>query len=273
MNIFSYSDYRDYTKDYYHQKKSLNPTYSMSILAGKIGISKMAIKYLIDKKRHISDKKIPLLIKALDFLSPIQAKYFSTLVRFNKSDTTENKDYYFKKMQAIQGSPLKDHILSHKDAGLFQDWYYPVILEMSYLRQFKKDPEWIKKHMLFNISLEEIRDAVAFLDKHEFIKASSETWGKKVIVPESMRSHLYKRFCQRQLLIAKDAMNLLPIDERESSSLTISVDDAAFLKAKNLLKNLRIQLHEALANKRKGNRVIQLTTQLCTVVKLEGEKK
>ena len=58
LSIFDYLDYRDYFKDYYHTRKNNSKAFSLQVFAKKVNQSRMSIKYLIDKKRHISNNNI-----------------------------------------------------------------------------------------------------------------------------------------------------------------------------------------------------------------------
>ncbi len=265
LNIIDYDCYRTYLADYFQAKKEANPNFSLTMMANKVGQSKMTIKYLLDKKRHISEKNIAIFANALK-LDPSQTRYFHALVKFNKSKTGDEKNIHFRELLKIKGSPFKDLYLQDSDAGYLSSWFYPAIAELSYVRGFNMDPANIKQSLYFSVSIDEIRSALHFLNKYGFLK-DSQGDASKIKIPENFRGHIYKEFAAKQIELAKESIFTQDPSEREISNLTISVPEEKYQMAKQMIADFRHQLHEMLANDEECERVIQINMQLFTLAK------
>src|SRR3989344_146995 len=92
-SIFSYSNYRDFLRDYYHDRKIKNIKFSFRVFArlAQFG-SPGYLKMIMDGQRNISHSSIYKLTKAMK-LPRRESEYFEKLVLFNHSqDVDEQKE-------------------------------------------------------------------------------------------------------------------------------------------------------------------------------------
>lgn len=268
--IYSYSDYRDFILDFYKYKKSKNKNFSLAYFSGKVGQSKMAIKYLIDKQRHIADENIDAFSKALG-LNDSESKYFRNLVLFNKAKSVNEKNRYFESMLKQKKSPFFELFLNQSSAAIFKAWYYPAIAELSYTDGFQEDPEWIKRKLAFNVSVENISKALNYLRENGFLKNSTSIISK-IKLPENIESYIYSKYSADQLDLSKQAIESQNKEDREIFNITISIDEKKFEMAKDMIKKFRHTLHDILANDEPADRVVQINMQLFTLATNKTEK-
>ena len=267
-DLHVYGDYRLFIKDFYESKKA-NGSFSLATLARKVGISRVAVKYIIDRQRHISEEHIDAFCEALN-LGGAQANYFASLVKFNKAKTTGQRNEHFKSMLRIRGSPLQDRLIDSSSIGYFQEWYYPAIAELSFVEGFRKNPAWIATRLYFKVSPEKIAKALSYLEANGYLKGSSAVQGR-VKTADEISSHIGTQFLLRQTELARDAIETQSKQDREVFALTISVDAKKFALAKQMIVTFRHQLHDMLASTDDtAERVIQINMQMFTVAMKES---
>ena len=89
LEIYDYSDYRQFLKDYYESHKAVNPNFSFRYLAQKAGINSSGYyKLVIDGKRNLTRATILKTCAALK-LDDREAEYFENLVLFNHARVVE----------------------------------------------------------------------------------------------------------------------------------------------------------------------------------------
>lgn len=266
LNIFSYSDYRDCLADYYRQTKLQHRSFSLQTLANRVGLSKMAIKYLIDKKRHSTEDGLPKLAQALG-LNRREQLYFHYLALFNKAKEADRKQSYLQKMINIQSNKFRDKNLKEADLGIFSNWITPAIMELSYVDGFKKSPEWIQQAFRFKVPIQSIRDSLEFIDKKKYFENSS----LKMKLPDEVRSFIYKRYVHQMIEKSLEALETQDSSEREFFNITISVNEERHQMAMKMISDFRHKLHDTLASDEVCDKVIQINMQMFIIA--NGRKK
>ncbi len=103
IDIFAYLDYRSFLKDQYEEQRKLLKYFTYRYIAGKTGLDASFYVKVLQKQLHLSDKSLPTLIEFLN-LDPLQGRYFTLLVKFNKAKSTEDRAMYFEKLAQLKDS-------------------------------------------------------------------------------------------------------------------------------------------------------------------------
>jgi uncharacterized protein (TIGR02147 family) len=262
MDLFAFGDYRAYIRAFFDARKRTDARYSMARLGKSAGMSKVAIKYLLDGRRHIATDTIDTWLRCLE-LSGDAATYFRHLVLFNKARGHADRTQHFNGMLAVKGGRFGSRVLAGADIGLFQAWYYPVIAELSYCDGFVADPEWIRKRLRFPVGKTLVAKALAYLDANGHLRRAGDVAAKGK-TPDEIASHVYKAFVIDQTRLAADAIASLPAAARESFTLTVSIDAARYDVLKARIAAIRHELHDLLANTDAADRVIQVNLNMFT---------
>ena len=102
-SILSYSDYRNYLRDFYEKQKLEVSGYSYKKFSELAGIkSPNYLKLVIDGQRNLTIKNIHDFASVLK-LSPQDLQFFEALVLYNQAETSKTKSYYKKRMKEIKG--------------------------------------------------------------------------------------------------------------------------------------------------------------------------
>ncbi|MGE0172310.1 MAG: TIGR02147 family protein [Oligoflexales bacterium] len=259
-SIYAYADYRSFIRDVLQVKKKNNPNVSLATIGKKVGMSKMAIKYIVDGKRHIAERNIPK-FSALVPLGESEAKYFRYLVCFNKAKTEDERKHFFSRMMAMKDSPFKQMIFGDRDTALFLKWFHGTILEMMSFKDFKLEPTWIAQRLRFEVSEKDIAEGIDTLIKLGFIgEASHEK--TTLVTPNGIKSHVYKNFLKTMADKSKIALDTQSAEDRQFFYLNISVSEEKYQIAKKMIDDFKQKLHNALANDEQCDRVLQINMQM-----------
>ncbi len=267
VDIYSYYDYRDFIHDYYENRKLKNKRFSLQAFGLRVGHSKMSVKYVIDKKRHLSLESLREYAKVMD-LHGCQGDHFELLFRFCKAKNNEEKNILFSKVLKSTNKKFKSKFLDENSLDYFSKWYYPVIAELSYVEGFSLDTEVIRKALNFSVSYKEINEALEFLKENNFLKDSG-SYDQMIKVPDELRSFIYKNYVLKTIELSKLAVEKLPPEKRESFNLTVSLSNERYEIAKKMIQSFRHELHQVLANDEESDRVIQVNLHMFEVANIQ----
>ncbi|MBI1861247.1 MAG: DUF4423 domain-containing protein, partial [Deltaproteobacteria bacterium] len=126
-------------------------------------------------------------------------------------------------------------------------WHFYAILELIGTRGFKPDPQWIARRL--GLSLTETQASITTLTDLgllEIGKGTRPVWKdrhERMTTIQSPFTAVPLRRLQRQILEkAIAAMEEIPMDQRDQSSLTLGFKPSAVPQAKVLIKKFRRQL-------------------------------
>lgn len=144
--------------------------------------------------------------------------------------------------------------LDHEEFKIIQDWYHFVILELTLLPDFEATAEWISGKL--SISLIEAELALERLVKLELL---SEVNGK-IIASTSTTTAIQNHFStiamrnrQKQVLNESiNAIDLVDINSRDHSAITIALDSKLLPEVKDRIKKFRRSLASFIDKKSKN---------------------
>jgi len=246
MEIFEYTDYRKYLKDFYLLQKANKSSYSYRVFATHAKLSSPNyLKLVIDGQRRITDRLSHQFVRGLA-LNPHQARYFKNLILYQESEDIEAKEIYLKEMIKLRrrnlqnlGGPQevakdRDEILSH--------WYHWAIRELVLLDDFKPESEWIADRLGQKITPKQAKESLELLKRLEFIsqKNGKTILSQSLISTTDEVSSLLIRNLHRQFM-ELGAQSILsdPLESREVNGLTIALPKSRVPDLKKAIKNFR----------------------------------
>ena len=275
LNIFKYSNYREFLKAFYTAEKEVNEKFSYRYFAQKAGFTSSNFLYLIiTGKRNLSKDFIPKFSKALG-LNKKEQQYFETLVSFNQAKTPEAKRYYMELLNLFSKDKT-GKILKEEEYEYFSNWYYPVIREMVLLPHFEKNPKWIKKQLNNHVTIKQVNDALDTLMRLGLIKRDDT--GRMVqadthlITEDDVMHTAAYSFHQQVLSLAKHVLANTPGDKREISGITMALSKKQFQEIRRKVRDFEDHILKYLTdNPDVPNSVFQCNIQLFSVSEDKGE--
>lgn len=270
MNIYDYTDYRKFLYDFYMEKKAKHRYFTVRYIAKNVGFKSASFfSQLIKGKSNIS---LELARKFSSFfnLTANQADYFEALICYNQAKSHDEKKFYFEKLSSFKNSRIKT--IDAKYFEFYDKWYYTAIRELLYFYPLKEDYKKLAKLLIPAISPVQAQRAIARLVKWGMIKKDEAGFYTRsdthsITTGIDAQSFYINNYQQAILKLARDALDNFPRDQRQFSTLTMSLSPQGYEKFKDELQQFRSRLLELAEQDSFEERVYQLNFQLFPLTK------
>lgn len=223
-----------------------NPSYSLRSFARQIGVDASLLSKVIRGQRQPSIE----LIKCVGPLIGLRPQQVSKLLKGNED---------------VAYSRVSDDIFL-----VISDWFHFAILELIKTKCFESDPAWIAQRL--SIHNAEVLSAVERLERLGFIeikngklslKAQNNTWANNEMT-SAARKTLQKQLATK----AKDAIDNVPFELRESGSLTIATPRNLIPEVKKKIQAFRREIDEFIEAQESPDEVYQLVVSFYPLTKI-----
>lgn len=233
VRIFDYYDYRAYLETYYRVRKESEKSFSYRYIQQQVGIDPGFLRKVFHGDRELSPKFVEPFIELLK-LKRKEAQYFRAMVNYGRSKDKDIKEGYLKTM--LQYHSVHCDKIEKDQFEYFQKWYYAVIREILTWYNFKDDYKSLASVVYPSISLKQVKDAIAILKRLEFISPNSKGYYKPtsrfITTGNEWISSSVREFQKQTLSLAMEAIDKLPKEERDISTVTLTISQEGFRKVK-----------------------------------------
>lgn len=161
--IFHYSNYRSYLKDWFAEKKKAHPAFSLRSLAKKSRSVPHSTFWMVMRgERNLTSVSMRQFLSILQFEEK-EALYFEILVMFNQFKGWELKQRQLERIVEMRLSLNTSDVRmlrAKTEANLYSTWYGLPIFVMLEFPDFKSDPAWISKKLGAKVSEAEVRRVI-----------------------------------------------------------------------------------------------------------------
>ena len=263
-HVFSYLDYRKYLRDLCAARKRVNPHFSYRLLSEKVGIrSGGFLSWVLQGKRNISERLVFDIARYFK-LGKNETVYFELLVSFNQASTHEARKNSFEKLLALRRGSVRQ--IETDQQEFYRKWYYTAVRELVAVLAVTDDnhaeaaarlsppikPSTFKKTLSLLERLGMIRK-----NEHGVYERTDAVISSKAHIP-FVALHDFQIACMG---LAKEAYDRFEKGERELSTVTVSIDNEAYLKIVERLAMFRAEVMEIARAVEKPTRVMQLNLQ------------
>lgn len=263
-DLLHYSDFRLYLADFHRWRKQGDPRFSLRRFATEIGFSSHTLlRYILDGQRNLSKRTLVKISLALG-LSGARADFFENLVFFNQAATMQEKDHFYQKLLAAD----KTRGMKKMEARQFEvlkTWYHTAIREMLNLGTFNPDPTWIARMLLPPIEAKEARESLKLLTGSGLIRRTANGYNvvNDAITTDDETMALFVRNYHIEMLeLAKRAIDAVPPEQRDISSVCMTIRETDLPRLKKQIQLMRKELRVFAAEGKQAQRVVQINIQL-----------
>lgn len=253
LSLNQNSDFRLYLKEQLAQRCKKNPAYSLRAFANLMGVSHSTLSQVLSGKRPISKK---LMKKAAEVLALSPAD----LVNYKIS-----RDITFEEQFTS---------LQLEDFEVQGDWIHDAILELTHLKCFQPRVSWIAK--VLEVNVHQVNAAKERLQRVGLLKIDrkgkwTDTSANNTNNHLGDVNHAALRKYQKDLLLkSSEALETLPREERDHTSLMLKFSKKNIPAAKKLIKEFRTKFSaEAGAKNKLAEDIYSLTISFFPVSKTE----
>lgn len=263
-DLIHYSDYRQYLADYHRWRKQDDARFSLRRFAKEIGFSSHTLlRYILEGQRNLSKRTLVKVSLALGLSGP-RADFFENLVFFNQAGSLQEKDHFYQKLLAAD----KTRGMMKMEARQFEalkTWYHIAIRELLNLGAFKPNPEWIARTLLPSIETREARDSLKLLLESGLIRRTANGYcavNDAIRTDDETMPLFVRNYHLEMLELAKRSLDSVPPEQRDISSVCMTIREADFPKLKKQIQLMRKELRVFAAEGKQAERVVQVNIQL-----------
>ena len=245
VNIYDYFDYREYLNTVYITRKQNEKGFSHRFFSREAGISSPNYLHRVLKgERALQGEYIEKFCIALK-LTRGESRYFKTLVQFNNTSEPAEKEHTLRTLLSLRYRRGL-HRINDRKLQFFKKWYYPVIRELAVILPFKDDYNLLARNCVPRITAQQAADAVAYLLKNEFLqKDTDENYLRTnpvITSGDEVRSTILRNYHRQVLSQSIDALDTIKTENRDISSLTLSVSRKTYFAMKKEIQDFRKRL-------------------------------
>ncbi len=264
IDVFAYLDYRAFLRAFYDEAKARG-SFSYRAFARRAKLrSPNYLKLVIDGERNLSAAMAERFAEACG-LSDEGADYFRELVAFAHARTSREQNERYAKLRGHRRY-RSAHRLDVAQDAYHSRWYLPAIRELALHAEFREDPAWIAAQLMPSIKPVEAELALATLLELGMLvrdeRGRLRQGTKLVSTGAETRSLHLANFHRAMMAHAADALDRVPAEERDISSLTLCMSRAGLANLKLRIQRFRAELLALSDLEERPEQVVQVNFQL-----------
>jgi uncharacterized protein (TIGR02147 family) len=175
-------------------------------------------------------------------MTPAEAQYFEVLIDYEKAKSQKEKEFYHSKLVKIR--PLQNEVkfVEIENFKYFQEPLHAIIRCLMDRKDFKADPQWIKRQLKFSTGLKEIEETIERLvtlglvveGKNGSLLKVYPSVINKIDVP----SAAVQEYHSKMSLLAAQEVKKQSVSEREFNSFCFNIKKGSLPTAKTRLREL-----------------------------------
>ncbi len=268
VNFSSIADYRDFLKAYYERRKSEMPLYSYRMMGDKLGLDSSYLYRVLQKKQHLPAHALPVAKDMLE-MSGREAEYFDLLYSAAVSKDKGKKEMLTAKAQALRD--VERHSLQEAELKVLENWWIPAVRAYLELNGGVANLKQIANDICPPITEEQAAEAIETLKSVGLLKKMAS--GKLALTDAHLtvggpeKAQAVRNFQKQILNLGCKALDEISVDERNISTLTISVDQSGFEDVQEMLKEFRRLVQKRVDTVKYPDRVMQMSMAFYPVAK------
>lgn len=268
VNVYEYTDYRKFLKDYYEEKKKENHHFSYRYIAFHSGVNEGNFAKILKGERNLTIEAGLKLARAYK-LNKRQTEYFQNMVLFCQAKNHADKKNYFEQMIGFRESSVR--VLNADQFEFYDRWYYTAVREaLAFFRYNGDNSAELGRIILPSISEDEVRKAIALLEKLNLAERDPEGFYKRkdalLSTGNEAKSVILNNFIINTMKLAEKAIDLAP-GELNLSSVSFSISKDDYARIQEEVRACRHKILEIAKASARPERVYQLNIQVFPLTK------
>lgn len=254
------SDYRDFLKDFYDRRKSEMPFYSYRMMGDKLGLDSSYLYRVLQKKQHLPAHALPAAKEILN-LSGREAEYFDLLFSAAVTKDKSKREELIAKALSLRDVDL--HSLQAAELKLLENWWIPAVRAYLEINGGVINTKQIANDICPPITEAQAKEAIDTLLEVGLVKKMAS--GRLALTEAHLtvggpeKKLAVRKFQKEVLNLASNSLDNVPVNERNISTLTLSVDKDCFDDLGDMLKEFRRLVQKRVDSAKNSDRVMQLS--------------
>lgn len=272
ISVFSFLDYRAFLQSYQESRKADKDWYSVRYMAGRIDMDPGQLVKVLQGKLHLPLARLPAISKLCRFDGREEA-YFETLVRLGRAKTRGEVQELTERIVALRGVEVKG--LEADQAEYFHNWHHAVVRSLAGIVPFRGGFDAIGEMITPRVSGEKIKESVELLSRLGLLREDDKGFWRlaepHVHPGEKMPAEVVRRFQGQNMRLAERSLEEIPVDERDISSLTVTLRWSDLPRMREKVSEIRRQIQTLAQDCSEPDGVFQLNIQLFPVARVRGK--
>jgi uncharacterized protein (TIGR02147 family) len=262
-DIFEYTDYQEYLKDYYAYRKALHPSFSWRAFAQKINLDAGFLVRVAQGKANIPVKHVPTMAGYLK-LNNAQGEYLGALVTFARARTPAEVRDTFEHVLSLQKDSVR--ILQRDQYAYFNDWYHGAIRAFLTVESFYGDYEKLAASLVPAITPQQARSSIELLirlglltclDTGEYVVTD-----RHVSTGEKWKSQALRKYQKDCIQLGQQSIERFAPEHRDVSTLTLAIAQEDVPELRELAADFRQKALQVGKNRSHTDCVYQMNIQI-----------
>jgi uncharacterized protein (TIGR02147 family) len=268
-DIFTYTDYRLYLKDFCEETRKVKPFFSYRYIAQKSRLKSAGfISWVVSGKRNMSPSLTHTLASILK-LGRREADYFELLVNHNQAKTTDERQHYLDRLLAFRST--RTTIVDRDRDQYYSRWYYSAVRELVALTEIR-DESQISSLLRPPITRFEAREALELLKRLGMIRLNCkkiyERTDAALTSGPNVDPAIIHGFQTATMQLAQSALHRFAKEDRDISTLTFSCNARDLARIRERVRQMRSEITGIACASENADQVFQLNTQFFPLTKL-----
>jgi uncharacterized protein (TIGR02147 family) len=226
INLFEFTDFREYLRLYYKEKKKTNPHYSYQLLTQKAHFSNRGfIHNIIKGTRKLSKLNCTKLSQALEHTAG-EAEYFENIVAYTQADTEKQRTYFLK--QAFQGIVNAEIKMIGKDRfEYYSTWHHSAVRSLIDMFPVGSNYKQLSRRLSPAVTATQVKTSIQLLKRLGLIVKGCDGFyhltGQHIRTSRDISQTARNRFHVECTELAKNAILNDPPDCRNAISMTLGL--------------------------------------------------
>lgn len=262
-SVKQYLEYRAYLHDYYESRRAEDDFFSYRFMARKVGMDHGYLVKLLQQKVHLAEGH---LVKFVEFcgLKGRDEDYFRTLVHFNKSKNPDETAILFEKLMALAG--VEAHPVEKDQFEYYSAWYHSAIRALLGHMKFNGEGGSLAKALNPPIPEKQALESVQLLERLKLVRKDEEGMYEPtdalITTGGNLQAAAVRQFQHEMIRLADEALVRHPKEQRDISSVTLSIEAADLGEVRARIAALRQSIMNLASLSANPDSVFQLNVQL-----------
>jgi uncharacterized protein (TIGR02147 family) len=264
--IFRFPDFSSFVAHYVKSRKETDPSFSYRRFSRRLGLKSESLLRMVASGKRRASTDLVFRIGSVVGLDSRELEYAEALAGLQRSRGIEEKSRFAEKLRVLapEGPESQPKLIELDHLEFISSWYHVAILEMTELKDFRPDPEWIARRLGGSISIRAVVAAVERLKRVGLLKIDAKGgWAraaKSLKTPQNIPNRAVRGFHRQMIGKALEAIDAQDISERLVEGMTLTIDTAKLKAVAELAEEFRKKVAKV-AQASSGDETYQLNLQ------------
>ncbi len=263
--IQTYSNYREFLKEYFEERKKKTPSYSYRTFCLLAGIKSPSLfKEIVKGKRNLTRKTMAAFVKGLKLREP-ETKFFMALVNFNQAKTEKEKQLFLEQMRG-HSIHVEQKLVPVRHYEYYSKWYHSAIRELACAVDWKEDFAFLARTLNPRIKTSEARQSIKLLMELGFIeKRADGRYHQKetdITTGSEVMSLAVRKLNHELAEKGQEAIEKFAPNQRDISSIVMGMSEKGYRLIKTEIQEFKHRIIRIAHEDTPTNRVYNINVQL-----------